>query len=204
MFADDHGDYLPNAEDGIAANRGLSVAQKAGYSTSDTSPHDWLVYYIQPYVGAPPPQTTPTFPPTTNIVKVLYCPSNEHYNISKNPDFFSYEMVEGSSQAGSVSRYCGLPWNPFGYNNGSGSGGTVPHKLAELPPLGSIADIWAIVDSDQQGNSGAGPAVNFPPVPAHGTTRNYLWFDWHVAPIKAPPAGTGDSVHTRPFYRWKE
>ncbi|MGH7952024.1 MAG: prepilin-type N-terminal cleavage/methylation domain-containing protein, partial [Limisphaerales bacterium] len=50
MFADDNGDLLPNGEDGVASGRGMSVAQKATYSKNDSQPHDWLVYYLQPYV----------------------------------------------------------------------------------------------------------------------------------------------------------
>ncbi len=204
LFADDHGDLLPNGEIGVSTGRGLSVAQKATYSASDTQPNDWLVNSIQPYVGAPPLNTTPGFVVVTNTMRIMFCPSNQHYNTANNPNFFSYEMVEGGD-AGSVSRYCGLPWNPFGYNGAAG-GGTAkpPHKLSELQTAGSIAQIWAIVDSDAQGNNGAGVAGSFPPTPAHGSTRNYLWFDWHVQPVKVPPPGTGDSTHPRPFAYWKQ
>jgi prepilin-type N-terminal cleavage/methylation domain-containing protein/prepilin-type processing-associated H-X9-DG protein len=205
MFTGDHNDLLPNGETGVSTGRGLSVAQKSDYSFSDNpNQNDWLVYAIQPYVGGPAPATTPAFPTVTNVMKIMYCPSNEHYNTSKNPDFFSYEMVEGGA-AGSVSRYCGLLWNPFGYN-GAGGGGSQnpPHKLGDLSTAGSIAQIWAMVDSDQLGNKGAGAAGSFPSVPAHGSTRNYLWFDWHVEPVKVPPVGTGDGVHTAPYYGWKQ
>ena len=203
MFADDHGDYLPNAEMGVSTGRGMSVAQKADYSSKDAQPNDWLVYFIQPYVSAPPPATTSGFITVTNFIKLMYCPSNEHYNTANNPDFFSYEMVEGGA-AGSVSRYCGLPWDPFGYNGGSVANPLPPHKLNDLPSVGSAAQTWAMVDSDQNGNNGAGPAASFPPLPAHGGTRNYLWFDWHVEPVKVPPPGTGDSVHSQPFAYWKQ
>jgi prepilin-type processing-associated H-X9-DG protein len=197
MFAEDNGDVLPNGPDGISANRGLSVAQKAAYSTADANPADWLVNSIRNYVGAPAPQTTPT------VMKIMSCPSNERYNSVSNPNFFSYEMVEGNNP-GSVSRYCGLPWNPFGYNGAAGAGTSkTPHKLNEVLAIGPPSEIWMMVDSDAQGNNGAGAAPNFPPVPAHGSTRNYLWFDAHVESIKAPPAGNGDSVHPRPFAYWK-
>jgi prepilin-type N-terminal cleavage/methylation domain-containing protein/prepilin-type processing-associated H-X9-DG protein len=202
MFVDDHANLLPNGEAGLSSGRGMSIAQKAGYSIDDAQPNDWLVYFIQPYVGAPLPPSG-GFLHITNIVKVMYCPSNEQYNRNNNPEFFSYEMVEGGP-LGSVSRYCGLPWDPFGYNGASSTGTILPHNMQDLVTLGGMADTWAMVDSDQRGNNGAGPAANFPPTPAHGTTRNYLWFDWHVSVVKAPPPGTGDSVHTSPFYRWKE
>jgi prepilin-type N-terminal cleavage/methylation domain-containing protein/prepilin-type processing-associated H-X9-DG protein len=202
MFADDNRDLLPNGEVGTASGRGLSVAQRATYSFSDSPNfYDWLVYSIHPYIGGPTPVTSAGgFAVVTNTMKVMYCPSNERYNKSNNGQFFSYEMVEGGA-AGSVSRYCGLPWMPFGYNFGSIY---PPHKLSEIGGVGSVAQIWAMVDSDQQGNNGAGSAGTFPPIPAHGSTRNYLWFDWHVESIKVPKAGTGDSTHTAPFYRWKE
>jgi prepilin-type N-terminal cleavage/methylation domain-containing protein/prepilin-type processing-associated H-X9-DG protein len=204
MFADDMNELLPNGEKGVTANRGLSVAQKATYYNGMPNPDDWLAISIQPYIAAPAFNATGSpFGTTTNTVKILVCPSNEKYNTSQNPDFFSYEMVEGGV-AGSVSRYCGLLWNPFGYNGASGSGSSVPHKLNDLAGIGPITEIWAMVDADQKGNNGAGAAGSFPPVPPHGGTRNYLWFDWHVEPIKVPAVGSGDSVHLQPYYRWKQ
>ena len=112
MFADDHSDVLPNGENGTSTGRGMSVAQKATYSYQDSPNfYDWLVYSIQPYVGGPAPVLTGGgFVTVTNTMKIMLCPSNEKYNTSKNPDFFSYELVEGTIDAGNVSRYCGLPW----------------------------------------------------------------------------------------------
>jgi prepilin-type N-terminal cleavage/methylation domain-containing protein/prepilin-type processing-associated H-X9-DG protein len=207
MFADDHGDLLPNGENGLNTARGLSVAQKATYKSSDANPNDWLVNSIQPYIGGPALNTAVAFVVVTNTMKIMICPSNERYNTAQNPDFFSYEMAEGSIDPTSPSRYCGLLENPFGYN-GTPSNPlqpVVPQKLATVAKAGSISQIWAMVDSDALGNSGAGPAAAFPPVPAHGTTRNYLWFDWHVESVKVPPASTGDgSNHKNPFAYWKQ
>jgi prepilin-type N-terminal cleavage/methylation domain-containing protein/prepilin-type processing-associated H-X9-DG protein len=196
MFVDDHGNVLPNGEAGASSGRGMSIAQKASYSIDDAQPNDWLVYFIQPYVGAPAPQTGAGFVHITNTIPLMYCPSNQRYNTKNNPDFFSYEMVEGGA-AGSVSRYCGLEWDPFGYN---GAAGSAPHKMSDLT---RNADIWAMVDSDALGNNGAGPAPNFPATPPHGSSRNYLFFDWHVETIKVPPPGSGDGTHPQPFAQWK-
>ncbi|MGH7954318.1 MAG: hypothetical protein ACREFE_20675, partial [Limisphaerales bacterium] len=159
--------------------------------------------YLQPYVGAPKPQTGTSFITVTNTIKIMICPASEHYNTTQNPDYFCYEMTEGSLDPNSVSRYCGLEWCPFGYNGGtSPSRPTVtPHKLSDIK---STADVWAMVDSDQKGNNGAGPSGYFSPVPSHGGTRNYLWFDWHVEPVKVPPVGNGDSTHPQPYFGWKQ
>jgi prepilin-type N-terminal cleavage/methylation domain-containing protein/prepilin-type processing-associated H-X9-DG protein len=202
MFADDNDDLLPNGETGRLTGRGLSVAQKAAYYSTDTTPADWLVYAIQPYVGAPPPAGG-GFVVVTNLMKIMTCPSNERYNKNSNPNFFSYEMVEGNV-AGSVSRYCGLEWMPFGYNGASGTGFAGPRKLGQVAGASAVSRVWAMVDSDQKGNNGAGASANFAAEPTHGSTRNYLFFDWHVEAIRVPPVGTGDVGHARPFYRWKE
>ena len=208
MFADDQSDLLPNGEQGTSGNRGLSVAQKATYCYSQDAPnfYDWMVYSIQRYVGGPVPQTTVgSFPYPTNTMGVMYCPACAHYNTSSDPAFFTYEMVEGGP-AGSVSRYCGLTANPFGYNGASGTGSVQPLKLSTVATMGpnGVAGTWAMVDSDQEGNNGAGAAASFPPVPVHGSVRNYLWFDWHVESVKVPAAGSGDSVHKAPYAVWKQ
>lgn len=204
MFVDDNDDLLPNGPAGTASNRGLSVAQKAAYYNGMPNPNDWLTISLQPYLGGPAFSTSGgVFGTAINIMKVLSCPSNERYNKSNNPDFFSYEMVEGGG-LGSVSRYCGLEWMPFGYNGAAGAGSNGPRKMSSVASAGSVSRIWAMVDSDQKGNNGAGAAGAFAPEPTHGSTRNHLFFDWHVEAIKVPPAGTGDSVHSRPFFRWKE
>jgi prepilin-type N-terminal cleavage/methylation domain-containing protein/prepilin-type processing-associated H-X9-DG protein len=206
MFVDDHDGYLPNGDDGLASGRGMGVAQKATYSRNDANPNDYLVYYIQPYVGAPNPQAAPPgggVITKTNTINIMICPASEHYNVTNSPDYFCYETTEGANDPTSVSRYCGLEWCPFGYNGGtSPSRPTVtPHKLSEVKPN---AQIWAMVDADQMGNSGAGASGSFSPVPSHGSTRNYLWFDWHVEPEKVPPVGNGDTSHMQPYYGWKQ
>jgi prepilin-type N-terminal cleavage/methylation domain-containing protein/prepilin-type processing-associated H-X9-DG protein len=188
MFSDDNGGLLPNGEDGTSSGSGLGVAQKSDYTFSDPKKSEWLVYYIQPYVGAPAPATAATFPSVTNVIKIMYCPSNNHYNTANNPDFISYEMVQGGAKGG-VHDYCGLPWYPFGYQGGAPASPMSPHKLSDIATVNSIAQTWAMVDEDLLGDSGSGAAGAFPPVPAHGSTRNYLWFDWHVEPVKVPSNG---------------
>ncbi|HEU6449364.1 MAG TPA: prepilin-type N-terminal cleavage/methylation domain-containing protein [Verrucomicrobiae bacterium] len=209
MFADDHDGLLPSGEDGVTSGYGLSVAQKATYSKLDTKSHppgwDWLVYYLQPYVGAPNPQTTGFFV-VTNSVKIMVCPSSERYNTKNNPDFFCYELSEGSIDPSSVSRYCGLTRNPFGYNftPANPAQPVAPEKLTDITTGKSFTQIWAMVDADAQGNNGAGASGYFCSVPAHGSTRNYLWFDWHVESVRVPGIGSGDSAHPQPYAFWKQ
>jgi prepilin-type N-terminal cleavage/methylation domain-containing protein/prepilin-type processing-associated H-X9-DG protein len=192
MFTTDHNDYLPNGETGVATTRGLSVAQRAAYWNAMSNPDDWMTISLLPYVGGPAFSTTPTFPVVTNVMKVFFCPSNEKYSKPTNPAFFSYELVEGFANKPGFG-FCGLTSRPFGYNNAAASGGEAPKKITSITSNRGrgVSDIWGIVDSDMLGNSGSGAALggSIAPVPAHGSTRNYLWFDWHVEPVRVPANG---------------
>jgi prepilin-type N-terminal cleavage/methylation domain-containing protein/prepilin-type processing-associated H-X9-DG protein len=187
MFTGDQGDYLPNGQAGVDANSGLTVAQSAAYYNGMPNPNDWMTISLLSYVGGPAYSATVSFASVTNVMKIFYCPSNEKYSKPANPDFYSYEVVEGT--AGGAPKYCGLTTHPFGYiGNPRGSNAEKPAKLSGVKSTTGrgLADIWAIVDSDKVGNPNSGPAIDghIATVPAHGNMRNYLWFDLHVEPKK--------------------
>jgi prepilin-type N-terminal cleavage/methylation domain-containing protein/prepilin-type processing-associated H-X9-DG protein len=199
MFTGDQQDYLPNGEQGVSTGRGLTVPQPSVYWNGMSNPNDNLVISLLSYIGGPAFSTTPSFPVVTNQMKVLVCPSNEKYGKAGsptfNPSFTSYEVVEGQPNAGGSPRYCGLTARPFGYNGGGGPTGYLPPEKTTqvISTTGrGLTDIWALVDCDADGNpgsgaAGAGNAANSTVSlhPTHGTTRNYLWFDWHVESKKA-------------------
>ena len=72
---------------------------------------------------------------------------------------------------------------PFGYPNPL----TAPLRRVEIGRYGSLAALFAVSDVDK-GNV-TDPSVGWwsdlPYKPVHGATRNQLFFDWHVAPVKA-------------------
>jgi prepilin-type N-terminal cleavage/methylation domain-containing protein/prepilin-type processing-associated H-X9-DG protein len=197
MFTDDNNDVLPNGPDGITRNRGLTVDQPAGYCTSypdwnnPNSPryqNSYLTTLVQQYVGAPVPSTR------TNLMKIMFCPSNERYNKKLlapglTVDRIStYLLVEGGTAPG--RGFCGLKAHPFGYSGAAGGGTEQPPlRFSTIVSGKGPASIWAMVDADRQGNSGSGAASTFPDTSAHGKTRNYLWFDGHVSAIKIPADG---------------
>lgn len=157
---------------------------------------------LLPYVGGPPYSTTVSFSVTTNVMKIFYCPSNEKYGKPTNPNFYSYEVVEGTTGGG--PKYCGLTSHPYGYI-GNPRGSANREKPAKLSSIRSTtgrgpSDIWAIVDSDKLGNPNSGPAIDgrISPEPAHGGTRNYLWFDWHVESKKV--VNTTAASFTAPYW----
>ena len=201
MFTGDQQDYLPNGEQGVSSGRGLTVPQTTIYwgGMSSPNPNDLLLIWLIPYVGAPAFSSTPTFPVVTNQMKVFVCPANEKYgkagSSTFNPAFTSYEVVEGVPAGSGSPKYCGLTARPFGYNGGGGSTGMLPpQKMSAVRSTTGrgLSDIWALVDCDFDGNPGSGAAGSGTAAnstvslhPAHGSTRNYLWFDWHVESKKA-------------------
>ncbi len=82
--------------------------------------------------------------------------------------------------------------NPFGY---PGLSGGVSGWSADAQPLKASAiklpsDTWAIVDVDKLNtvaSTTSGYGQNLPAQKVHGTVRNKLFFDWHVASIKETP-----------------
>jgi len=198
MFTGDQGDLLPNGEQGVSTGRGLTVPQPSIYWSGMSNPGDNLVYWLIPYVGAPAFNPAPTFPTITNQMNIFVCPSDAKYGKAGsptfNPAFTSYEAVEGEPAGAGSPKYCGLTARPFGYNGGGGTTGYLPPQKmsAVISSTGrGVSSIWALVDSDFDGNPGSGAAGSGNSAnstvslhPAHGTTRNYLWFDWHVEPEK--------------------
>ena len=187
MFVDDHSDILPNGEDGVTTGRGMSVGQKATYCYQYDNPNqkDWLVYAIQPYMAAPTPQTSGSITIVTNVIKQMFCPSNEKYNrkvgsLGALGGFICYQMVEGVP--GGNNDYCSLPWRPFGYN-GAADASLIdpPKRIHAVGAVKGLSSIWAMVDADRMANAGIGGSGTLPDTPAHGKSRNYLWFDWHVS-----------------------
>jgi len=184
MFVGDQADLLPNGEEGVNSGNGLTVVQTAAYYNGMPNPNQWMTMSLLQYIGGPAFSTAPAFPAVTNVMKIFFCPGNAQYSKPSNPAFYSYEVVEGGPSTSGGPKYCGLQTHPFGYQSWGSTPGQIPLKLTAVQSSTGrgIADIWAIVDSDAQGNPNSGNALggNVAPIPAHGGTRNHLWFDWHV------------------------
>jgi prepilin-type N-terminal cleavage/methylation domain-containing protein/prepilin-type processing-associated H-X9-DG protein len=188
MFGNDQGDLLPNGEVGVGSGNGLTTVQTAAYYNGMNIPNQWMVISLLPYIGGPTFNTAASGPVVTNVMKIFFCPSNAQYSKPTNPQFYSYELVEGNTVTG-APRYCGLQSHPFGYQSWGGqNNGEIPVKQTGIKSSTGrgLPDIWGVVDSDSLGNPGSGTAQggSVAPTPAHGKTRNYLWFDWHVGAEK--------------------
>ena len=72
---------------------------------------------------------------------------------------------------------------PFGYPTVS-----QPMKLTSIGSLGPVTEVFALSDVDQALWQGNWAAVA--PTSTHGTTRNRLYFDWHVKSFKGTNVNT--------------
>jgi len=174
MYADDHGDRLPGP-----LWAGL-------YDSYDDQFDTRLPYFIATYFGMPAPSATP------RTLQVARCPAAVRHWVEP-PAGTALESVDRPVSylvTRSVTNRAGTVTYPFGYPfagglpGGFGNHGTneTPKKMSELI---DPASTWAITDADQKNATKWARFYPFlPQQPSHGTTRNRLYFDWHVEPVK--------------------
>lgn len=170
MFMDDNGDYLPP---GAGTLYGLYFGQRPGYREATRYKYE-LIYYLSTYLSLPAPSTAPE----TNVAKVFFCPAFDHYQPPVQE-----VMAERTCYGVYVPDHSALTnvtFHPFGYPPGESDPMEPPHKLTEIQAKAPLTDVWALVDLDQQGCPNVGWKDDIPPMPVHGSTRDYLFFDNHV------------------------
>jgi prepilin-type N-terminal cleavage/methylation domain-containing protein len=183
MFVDDNNDILPPGDDGVQGKFGLWTGQYPGYTQGDIY---HIGYYLATYMGQPGPDAQ------KRALKALFCPGFERYgtSVTNIADRQCYGLTVGS-HAG-LTNSAGTSWYPFGYPKGQPTPAEAPHKIAEIQSARSLSDVYMAVDVDKV-------AINNPAndwyaqladKPVHGSVRNYIYFDNHVATRKVGPAGT--------------
>lgn len=179
------------------ADRLPGPAWRAVYLTYDSvdSLRFNLVNYIATYLSMPASR------PTVVTARVASCPAS--VLVSKKPPTISTSanMDQGVSYQVGVyaTNYASAPPYVVGGNVASdifgypGLSGGVAGWSADAQPMRSVSlpspsENYALIDVDQQNtlaSTTSGYGVNLPKKPAHGTFRNALFLDWHVATIKA-------------------
>lgn len=177
MWVDDNAGWLPPGDNSI---EGIYMGQQASYMEAPTY-HRQLVYYLANYLGNPAPDTK------LRVAKVFFCPGFERYgnNATNIATASTYGVCLNGT--GNLPGATGLPWKPFGYPAPKyGDPGQKPHRLSEVQGFRSLSEIWFLTDVDQVAitdvNNGWQPSLPLKPV--HGSVRNYVFFDGHVATKK--------------------
>ncbi|MDQ6630570.1 MAG: hypothetical protein M3Y82_02295, partial [Verrucomicrobiota bacterium] len=136
------------------------------------------------------PKASPT---VLQIAPVAICPGSARLsrrppiNLSGSPlnTNVSYQLATYVTNTFSVppsrlTNVFGYPWTSGGV---SGAPDDPPRKVTEI---GNPAANWAMSDVDQLNTLAAtntGYGANLPPIKVHGSTRNYLYFDWHIKAV---------------------
>jgi prepilin-type N-terminal cleavage/methylation domain-containing protein len=177
MFADDNNDFLPP---GPATIYGLYFGQRPGYLENTRSKYE-LVYYIATYLSLPPPSPT-----QTNVANVFFCPAFERYT----PPILETKAERTCYGVFSPDYSTNINFRPFGYAPNQNTPMAAPSKITRVAAAAPASDVWMLVDLDRLGSPNVGWASEIPPLPVHGTTRTYLYFDQHVAAKKAGARST--------------
>jgi len=171
MFVDDNSDWLPP---GPGSSFGLWTGQRVDYK-EDTASKRNLAYYLCNYLGYHTPDTQ------LRYAKVMFCPGFERYGL--NVTTLADRTVYARTQPSRV----GLNFDPFGYPDPP----SPPGKLTVVQGQRSLSDVWLLMDIDKVAitNTANSWQGQLPDKPVHGSVRNYIYFDGHVATKKVVRPG---------------
>ena len=187
MFAGDNDDYLPPGP-----GNSSGFGQPAFYTNGFTSS---LSYCISSYIESKPPSAAWQIAPT------FVCPAAKDITpgmadclakwSGSNVVIYGVICVTPAYAPNISQNSAGIkmPWDPFGY------GINTAHKLSDV-----TADIWGgrmpwmLTDVDKTCGAASWPLELSASTPAHGSVRNYLFFDGHVESVRIMTSGTGLSL----------
>jgi prepilin-type N-terminal cleavage/methylation domain-containing protein len=189
IYTDEFTDRLPPGGDvdPMSSNPvGLDLEQAPVYSgtTKSSNFKKWLPYYLATYMSLPAPSDIQQM---TNVVKAFICPGYVS-SCPGNTDKGTYDPASdnyANAFSYSVTRTNSYPNSqlaPLGYPFGQqGSPGQQALKLSDVTRAGSLSDIWAAGDFDEQAVENPTSLGSKQPytakTPVHGRVRNFLYFD---------------------------
>ncbi len=174
MYVHDFNDRLPGP---------LWAGQDADYTSTSTSS---LIFYIATYLGLPAPSAT------SRKADVFFCPGfiNAAANVSSIANRQDYILTQTGANANSG----GITRPPFGYPGMLGSPPSTVYQSLTMDEVAQygLSSVWAVtvVDKVNITNPANTWYSQLPDRPSHGTSRNYLFFDWSVSTRPIGPSNT--------------
>ncbi len=173
MWIDDNNGWLPPGE---GSGFGLWHGQVASYNRNSTT---HLIYYLATYLGLPTPDAV------TRLAKVMVCPGFERLKPGATNSVVGLQVyVRTVPSSNNLRDAAGQLFDPFGYPAYEGAAPKPPFRLTAVQSARPLTDVWIMVDADQVAFATAGWASVLPAKPVHGSVRNYIYFDQHVATKK--------------------
>jgi len=170
-----------------AAPSYLYVTEAPIYNASLSN---YLAYYLAPNLSLPSPSATGLA--TNYLVKVLACPGYTH---SPPPGYDPESDNFAHAFSFTLTRLVNppldkLPGYPFGKRNQD----QLPLRIPEIASAAPLAEVWVLADLDWlalDDPTSLNEKYEFTaPKPVHRTTRNYLFFDFHVESKKVGDSDT--------------
>jgi prepilin-type N-terminal cleavage/methylation domain-containing protein/prepilin-type processing-associated H-X9-DG protein len=197
MYTDDNGDWLPPGATGGNPIYGLDEVQIPAYNNTANSRKS-LVYYLTGYLSVPPPIAIGAI--TTYVANVFICPGYRQVmpgasgSGTYNPNSDNYMTAYSYS---SLRHTNTLDYQLGSFPFGKESAGLQSIKYSDLltaGPYASLSTVWVIADID--GDVELDPVSAFGTKyatmakhPVHGSSRNFLYFDFHVGKKNSNPVG---------------
>ena len=173
LYLDEHNDQLPPGSNAGTPNY-LDLTEMPAYNAGSSN---YISFYLAIYLSAPSPQQVGFN--ATNVLKVLACPGYKAPN-GYNPESDSFTHAYSFT----LTRLNNPPLDQLpGYPFGRKSTGQESLKLSDISAVVPLSDVWVLADLDLdsiQGDFG-GKQDYIAEKAAHLTSRNYLFFDSHVA-----------------------
>jgi prepilin-type N-terminal cleavage/methylation domain-containing protein len=172
LYVMDNRDFLPGP---------LLAGQTSAYTSSSTAS---LPYYLARYMGGKEPSQLG--PAEIAYSPVMFCPG--YGTFSKEAPTVAMTRVNYMMTVWYSNSVVSVPVDnmPFGYPDGYPFS-SKPVKLSAVGRYGPVSEVYAVSDVDQALWPGNWAAVA--PTSTHGTTRNRIYFDWHVKSFKGNKVG---------------
>jgi prepilin-type N-terminal cleavage/methylation domain-containing protein/prepilin-type processing-associated H-X9-DG protein len=180
MYSNDYEDYLPGKEVPCLVGNGCAYMSTGPAPMNALAGTDMLAFYLSTYLGGK--DHNKMGGTEVQYLPAMFCPgfgefSQENSTIAMARPFYAVTVTYSNAL---VNIPAGKA--PFGYYTQASPGS---QKLSTVQSFGPPSAIYAVCDLDTamfNGWGGLGTAVAAKPV--HGSTRNFLFFDWHVQLFK--------------------
>jgi prepilin-type N-terminal cleavage/methylation domain-containing protein/prepilin-type processing-associated H-X9-DG protein len=196
MYIQDNEDWLPPGPPTRSGVIGLDEVQPAFYNNGSTCLKS-LPVYLTTGLSLPSPSTIQD--PAVFVSKVFICPAYARTmaltmsaGILNPPDADKYKVAYSYSTLRDLSND---NYTVTSYPFGKHSDGIPPMRYNSLVAgAQSISTVWALadIDADVSLNPSSSFTTKLPtmaPHPVHGSSRNFLFFDFHVATKSAKTVG---------------
>jgi len=179
MFLDDNGDLLPPGQPGVEGGYGLFAGQQAGYTEDSINE---LALYLGPYLGLPHASTQ------VILARTFICPGFSEAVIGNLATNVQYVVTQSTGGGNHLTNPPGFV--AFGYPDTAAQ--QAPHTIKEIQSQQPLSAVWMLADTDKVAVNDPANTwfAQLPNQPVHGTVRNFIYFDSHVAFRKVGPPGT--------------